>query len=225
MKRRNRYMKIFKLSLFLFITPFFFLFACQSENIDEKIYEHLEKTADHEASLQTIREQMAQLESDEHTLYTELIDEPLDDHELIKDYIIEAERLIDERKELLEAEKEQMDLSREEFIKVEELMEQIDEKKVRQSADEMYGIMMHRYELYDEWYESYILRLEREAKMYQLFLEEKIDFEEINKQVESVNETYDKAQIILDQFSEQTESYNNAKRNFYEISSLDVVVE
>src|SRR5690625_1113463 len=150
-KGRDRDMKVPNFLLFFIMPIFFLLTACQTEDIESEIYNHLEKTAEHEASLQTIREEMAQLESDEHHLYTRLIDESLDDRELIDSYVTEAKQLIDERLQLLEQEKEQMSLSKEEFLLVETLIDQIESEDVKQNAEEMYDIMIERYDIYDEW--------------------------------------------------------------------------
>ncbi|HLS20186.1 MAG TPA: YkyA family protein [Bacillota bacterium] len=218
-------MKVPNFLLAVIIVSVLLLTACQKEDIEAEIYNFLEKTATHEGTLGEVREQMASLEADEHTLYTDLIDQPFDDKEKIEQFIEKADELIDERLKLLDEENEKMILSKEEFIQIEPLIEQIETEDVKNSAQNMYDIMIERYNLYDEWYDLYILRLDREKEMYHLFLEEKINFEQINDQVVIVNETYDQAQIVLDNFSEQTKKYNDAKRNFYELSHLNVVFD
>src|SRR5690625_4492163 len=139
---RNRHMKVPNFLLAIIITFTLLLTACQKEAIEIDIYDYLEKTAAHEETLGTIREQMANLESDEHTLYTDLIDQPFDEKDKIERFIDEANELIDERLQLIEQESEQMVLSKEEFINIEPLIEQIETEEVKESATEMFDIMI-----------------------------------------------------------------------------------
>lgn len=199
--------------------------ACQSEIIDTEIYEHLEITVETEDSLQEIREEMAELEEEESELYKRLIDEPFNNNELISEYIDQANELITNRQQLLKDEYDTMQLSRERFVQIEPLIEQIEKDSAKDSAKNMYEIMIKRYDIYQEWYETYLRRLEEETVLYTFFREDKIDFDKVNEQVETVNETYDEAKIILDNFSEQTTLYNQAKIDYYKKSDLNINFE
>lgn len=218
-------MKIHNTIRVMIILAFFIITACQNDETESDIYHYLEETAVHEETLSDTRDEMAQLEDDEHHLYTDLIEQSFDDQEIIEKYVEEANQLIDERLQLVEQEKEHMERSHEEFSHIEPLIAQVANEDTQASAKDMYEIMLKRYDIYDEWYEKYVERLNHEEVLYALFLEEEFDLEKVNKQVETINETYDEAQLILDQFGEQTKKYNEAKRSFYDQSDLDIAFD
>jgi len=214
-----------KLIWFIMILFVGLVTACQKEIIDTEIYEILEETVEIEDSLQEIREEMANLEEEENELYKQLIDQPLNDLDLLAEYVEKAEKLIDQREKLLEKEHSAMTNSKEQFIQIEPLIDQIEKETAQKSAKDMYEIMLVRYDIYEEWYDAYVHRLSEEANLYALFLENKIDFEQVNEQVEVVNTTYDEAKIILNNFSEQTTTYNQAKIDYYEKSELNIAID
>src|SRR5690625_892241 len=224
-KGRDKYMRDRKLIWFIMILFVGLVTACQKEIIDTEIYEILEETVEIEDSLQEIREEMANLEEEENELYKQLIDQPLNDLDLLAEYVEKAEKLIDQREKLLEKEHSAMTNSKEQFIQIEPLIDQIEKETAQKSAKDMYEIMLVRYDIYEEWYDAYVHRLSEEANLYALFLENKIDFEQVNEQVEVVNTTYDEAKIILNNFSEQTTTYNQAKIDYYEKSELNIAID
>jgi len=218
-------MKIHNTIRVIIILTFFVITACQNDETEADIYHYLEETAIHEETLGTTRDEMAELEDDEHQLYTDLIEQSFDDQETIEKYVEEAEQLIAERLQLVNQEKEHMKRSQEEFSQIEPLINEVANEDTQASAKKMYEIMLKRYDIYDEWYEKYVERLDQEEVLYDLFLEEEFDLGKVNKQVETINQSYDEAQLILDEFSEQTKKYNEAKKAFYEQSDLNIAFD
>src|SRR5699024_6733170 len=154
-----------------------------------------------------------------------IFDLSMDDFDSIKKLSEEAISSIDKRRDKVELEKESMDASKEEFKKVKDLIGDLDDeddKKVKEKANEMYDVMMDRYDAYDDIYETYMKSLDLETEMYEMLQDEDLEQENLSNQLDKINESY---QDIIDSneaFNEYTVEYNALKKEFYEAADIDV---
>lgn len=202
-----------------------FLAACSGQSIEEKIHAHLEEAVNLEKEFKEQQSEITDLERREQEIYDEIINLGMEDFAEIEELSQEALAIIDERREKIEIERESIMNAKEEFQSIESLLENIKEDQVRSIGEEMYQIMMERYDTYDEIYKTYDLSLDLETELYNLFQDEGIEQEELNEHIESINETYEQVLDANNLFNELTKQYNNLKEEFYKKANIKVKFE
>lgn len=201
------------------------LSACNGPSTQEKMYDHLEESVHLEAEFEEIQEQIVGLEAKEQEIYNQIHDLGKDEMEEIKKLSEEAIESIKERSSLIASEKESISASQQEFEKVKELIEELDEQAMKDKAEEMYKVMMDRYEAYDQLHETYVETLEQEEALYLLFQNDELEQEELSDQITLINASYEKFLDENKNFNEATASYNVLKEEFYHVADLEVEFE
>lgn len=208
--------------LYIVIGAFIVLTACNGPSTQEEMYEHLEESVLLEAEFEEIQEQIVKLEAKEQEIYNQIHDLGKDEMEEIKKLSEEAIESIEERLSLINSERESISASREEFEKVQDLIEKLEEEAMKDKAEEMYGMMIDRYEAYDQLHKTYVDTLEQEEALYVLFQNEELKQEELSEQITIINDNYEKFLDENKKFNEATVAYNNLKEEFYDVANLDV---
>lgn len=198
------------------------LSACSGESTREMIYEHLEEAVKLEDNFAKQQEDINQLEQQEQELYAQIIDLQMNEMDKIKELSQQAIGIIEERKEKMNLEKESIDASKEEFTKIENLIEELDEEALKEKAQEMYDVMNNRYQTYDQLHQAYMNSLELEKELYELLQDENVTQEQLSTHIENINKTYEEVISKNDQFNAETVAYNDLKKEFYEMAELDV---
>lgn len=198
------------------------LSACSGESTIEMIYEHLEEAVKLEENFAKQQEDINQLEQQEQELYAQIIDLQMNEMDKIKELSQQAIGIIEERKEKMNLEKESIDASKEEFTKIENLIEELDEAALKEKAQEMYDVMSNRYQTYDQLHQAYMNSLELEKELYELLQDENVTQEQLSTHIENINKTYEEVISENDQFNAETVAYNDLKKEFYEMAELDV---
>lgn len=211
--------------LYIVLGAIIVLSACNGPSTQEKIYEHLEESVHLEAEFEEVQGQIIALEEQEQDIYNQISELGNDEFEEIKSLSEEAIDSIEERSNLIVLEKESIDASQEEFEKVEPLIEELDEQAMKEKAEEMYSMMMDRYDAYDNLHASYLDTLEHEKELYLLFQNEELGNEELSEQITAINNSYEKFLEENERFNTNTTAYNGLKEEFYDVANLDVEFE
>src|SRR5699024_1970086 len=132
-------------------------------------------------------------------------------------------KLIDQRAEKLSLEKESIDQAKEEFLKTESFIAELEDDAAKKKATEMYDKMVERFDVYDKLYQNYEASIKLEKKLYETFQQEDVEQDELKTQLDAINESYEKILKGNDQFNETTEEFNDLKKEFYEAAEIDVV--
>lgn len=201
------------------------LSACNGVSTQEKIYEHLEESVHLEAEFEELQDQIVALEEKEQDIYNQISELGKDDLEEIKKLSQDAIESVEERSNIITLEKESINASQEEFEKVKDLIDELDEEAMKKKAEEMYGVMMDRYEAYENLHTAYIETLKQEEELYLLFQSEEVEHEELSEQITMINEGYEKFLTENEKFNENTVAYNTLKEEFYDVANLDVKFE
>ncbi len=145
-----------KLKVILVLTVITFLIAaCQQDpSPEEKMYDHLEKTVELEDEFVAQQEPMTSLEEQEKKIYDQIIELGTSEMDQIQSLADDAIELINERRELLDSEKESIQAAQEEFAKVEALIDEIEGEETKEKAEQLNSTMKNRYEVYDKLYEA-----------------------------------------------------------------------
>lgn len=211
-----------KASLILFICLIGILSACSGESTEEKIHNHFEESVSLEEGFEKQQKEITDLEKQEQKLYGEIIDLGMEDFDKIKDLSQQAIKVIEQRSENIKLEKESIDASKEAFNKTEKLIEKLDDVKVKKKAEKLYKVMNDRFSAYDDLYKAYTKSLGLEKELYTMLQKEEIEQEELTDQITSINESYELVLGANEQFNEDTNNYNELKKDFYKTAEINV---
>lgn len=217
---KNKLVKVY----IIMVTISFLLVGCMGgPSPEEQIYETLEKVVSLEKNFEEQQAPLIELEKQERSLYDEILALGMKEFEKIVTLSDEALVIVNQREERLNSEYDSIKSSKEEFQNVEQYIEEIKDEKVKEEANELVSIMNQRYESYDELYTTYNEAIKLDRELYEMFKNEELTLEELEAQINSINETYEKVVAANDSFNSLTEQYNKAKVTFYKNAGLEVV--
>ncbi|MGP4106834.1 YkyA family protein [Virgibacillus sp. L01] len=199
--------------------------ACSGASTSEKIYDHLEKAVELEDTFVKQQDPIVELEKKEQEIYSQIIDLGMNEFEKIKELSKQAIKNIEKRKEKIELEKESINASKEEFTKIDGMIEDLEEEKAKKSAQEMYEVMTKRYDAYDQLYEAYSKTLKLEKDLYTMLQKKELEQETLTKHIEKVNKSYQQVIEVNKKFNELTTEYNALKEEFYTAAGIDAEYE
>ncbi|MDQ0272444.1 YkyA family protein [Cytobacillus purgationiresistens] len=193
-----------------------------NQSPEEKMFEALEKVVSAEKVFKEQQNPLVELEQQEKKLYDQIISLSMKEFEEITKLSDEALDIVDQRKNHMDKENESIEQSKAEFDKTKEIIEEIDAASLKGTANELYDIMMDRYDIHDELYGNYIAAIEYDRELYELFKQEDVTIEELENQISKINDSYEKVLKDNEQFNEKTEKYNEVKLSFYKDAGLEV---
>lgn len=200
--------------------------GCNEEeppNPAEFMYEHFEESVTIEKAVEDLQGPLTEAENNEFEWYEEMLS--LTELEEIEELAEQAIQSAEERRALMNEEKEIIDNAYEEFQLAREFVEDFEEEEVRDKAESVMAIMDERYETYQDLYDKYIETIDMDIELYTMLYEEELTVEELQEKHESVNAAYREINELNSRFNELTSEFNAAKREFYELSGLQVEFE
>src|SRR5699024_11505236 len=81
--------------------------------------------------------------------------------------------------------------ARDEFEKINPLIEKISDEKEQEITNEMYETMMSRYDAYDNVYDSYMESINVTEDLYELLKDEDFKEDEVYDVISNVNDLYE----------------------------------
>ncbi|WP_010530395.1 YkyA family protein [Lentibacillus jeotgali] len=201
------------------------LSACSGTAPSEKIYNHLEKAVELEQSFEEQQDPIVELEQEEQKIYSQIIDLSMEDFDKIKELSDKALDNIQKRKEKIDSEKESIDSSKEEFANIEDLVGDLEEGAARKNADDMYNVMMDRYDAYGKLHEAYVNSLNLEEELYTMLKKEDLKQETLSEHITKLNDSYQNVIDANKSFNELTTEYNALKKEFYKVAGIEVEYE
>lgn len=212
------------MTILLLIT--LFLSGCLNrETPTEQMYTVLEEVVESEKGFEDQQTPLVELEKQEQELYDQIISLSMKEFEEIQKLSDEALTSANQREEHMKEEKQSIDASKEEFQKVPEIIEAMEDDTLKNQAQQLYDIMMERYELHDSLYSQYTDALNNDKKLYELFKTEDLTLEQLEEQITIINESYENVLEANKKFNEKTADYNETKLSFYQDAGLDVNAE
>lgn len=211
-----------KIAIILLISGIAILSACNGASTSEEMYKHFEKAVSLESAFEKQQDDIVKLEKKEQELYSQILDLSMDKFDKIKKLAEDAIVVIEKREEKIGLEKESIDASKEEFEKVKDLIGNLEEKKAKEKANEMYDIMMKRYDTYYKLNDAYKQSLKLEKELYTMLQNEELKQETLAEQIKKINDSYKKVLEANEKFNTYTEKYNNIKKEFYDAAKIEV---
>lgn len=209
-------------SIILFLISTLFLVACSGESVEEQMYQHMEESVRLESEFVAQQEPLSELERKEQEIYQEISELSVEEFDQIKELADLAIESIEQRKELIEAELSSIENSKKEFDKIKPLVEDLDDEELKTAAIDLLDMMEERYQAYLTLHEAYQTSLDYDTELYELLKKEDLEEPEFTEQIEKVNGQY---QVIIDSngaFNDATESFNSMKREFYNLTDLNI---
>lgn len=201
------------------------LAGCSGQSTQEEMYNHLEEAVSLENDFIEQQEPLVELEEEEQSIYQEISQLSMDEFDQITTLADEALASIEERKTILDDERDSIEASKEEFDKIVPLIEDLEDEGLKEQAKAMQGAMEQRYEAYISLYDAYETSLSNDQALYELLKQEDLEEEALSSQIEKVNEQYQKVVEANDNFNNKTDEYNEKKKSFYEQSDLNISYE
>ena len=199
--------------------------GCSNKTPEEKSYDSLEELASIEKGYEEQHEPLKKLEEEDSEIYAQIIELGMKEMEEITSLSNDAIEGIKKREELMKKEKESIDDSRQQFSEFEELIGKLSDKKAKEEAEELKEIMQKRYKDYDKLYDLYLVSLDEEKTLYELFKDENTTRDQLETQIKSVNKAYTNLSEANNQYNKQTEKYNDKKISFYKTAGIEIESE
>ena len=209
-------------SIVLLLFSAFLLVACSEESTDELMYQHMEESVKLESEFVAQQQPLSELEQQEQEIYQEISELSTDDFDLITELADKAIESIEQRRVHVEAELDSIEASKTEFDKVKPLIESLEAGELKTVAIEMTELMEERYQAYLTLHEAYQTSLDYDVELYELLRTEELEEPQFTEQIEKVNTQY---QEIIDShitFNGATEAFNGIKKDFYELTDLNI---
>lgn len=214
MKKKN-------ILLYIGVSMLLLLVACSGQSTEDKIHEHLEEAVNLEQDFTDQQSVITELEEKEQDIYDDIIELSMDEFDTIKELATEAIEVIQELGEKVDLEKESLNASKEEFVKIKDLIDELEDEAVKEKTQELYDVMIQRFDAYESLNEAYVNSLNTRKDLYELVQKEDATQEELSEKVTLINSDYEKVIEENEVFNENTESFNNLKKEFYDVAGID----
>jgi hypothetical protein len=186
----------------------------------EKMYDVLESVVSAEKVFEEQQDPLVSLEKKEKDLYDQIIGLGMKQYDQIVKLSDEALKITDERKDRMEKETKSINESKKKFSEVVEIKKDLDNPELSKQADELYVIMMKRYQAHDVLYKEYMEGIKKDKELYEMFKNKNLPLSALEEQVTNLNQIYEKIYASNESFNKLTEQYNSKKLAFYKKAGL-----
>ncbi|WP_226674403.1 YkyA family protein [Rossellomorea aquimaris] len=208
---------------FILGAAIFLLMGCVGGSTpEEDLYKVLEETVAKESQYVDVQKPLQESEKKEKELYSKIMDLGMKEFDQIVKLSDEALENIDKRKEYIEKERKSMNQAKDEFARAEEYMTELDSEELKKEAKKLNETMTERYQIHDELTSSYLEALSLDKELYNMFKKKDLKMEELEKQIASINEQYEKIVEFNKDYNTKTDEFNKLKQDFYSKAELDV---
>ncbi|NRD78715.1 YkyA family protein [Bacillus sp. BRMEA1] len=187
----------------------------------DNLYTALEQVAVKEKVFEEQQKPITELEKKEKSLYDQIIKLGVKDYSQIVILSDEAIASADKREMYLEKETNSIKESEKEFQKLPEINKGLEDPSIRQLSEELYHIMIQRYNAHDELVKEYTLAIQYDKQLYGMFKNKNLPLNQLEVQVNKINEEYKKVSAANETFNKLTEQYNAKKVELYKKAGLD----
>ncbi|MGG3561366.1 YkyA family protein [Neobacillus rhizosphaerae] len=204
------------------IAVIFIISGCLAkETPEEKMYDVLEKVVNKEKVFEEQQDPLVKLEEEEKVLYDQIIKLGMKEYDQIVKLSDKALILTEKRKTLMEKETSSIKDSEKEFKKVAVIKADLDNQELSKLANDLYDIMIQRYEAHEVLYKEYTEALKNDKELYEMFKNKDIPLEDLEAKVVQLNDNYKKVFEANENFNKLTEQYNDKKLAFYKKAGLN----
>jgi uncharacterized protein YsxB (DUF464 family) len=212
----------FRLAFVLGAAIFILMGCIGGASPKENIHNVLEETVAKEKQYVEVQKPIQGLEKKEKEIYSQIMNLGMKEFDKIVKLSDEALKNISERTDYIDEERKAMKEAKETFSDLDGFITELDDEKLKDEAGKLEDTMKERYKLHQELTGSYLDALSMDKKLYELFKKKELTMEELEKQITSINEAYEKTIKLNKEFNTATEQYNKLKQGFYSAAGIEV---
>ncbi|HWO96048.1 MAG TPA: YkyA family protein [Bacillus sp. (in: firmicutes)] len=209
----------------LFMAVVLGLTACANSSPQVDIYKALEEVVASEKQFSKQQQPLVELEKQEKEKYDQIISLGMKEHKKIQSLSDEALNIVKKREQRIQQEKKSMDESKAKFKEAVELIQELEEEKYKKEAEKLIVLMNKRYDSYDTLHKQYEKAVQLDRQLYEMFKKDDVKLGELEKQITTINKTYEEIMKANEEFNQLTKQYNQAKVTLYKKAGLEVVKE
>jgi predicted phage tail protein len=207
----------------IFGVAIFVLMGCVGgSSPQENIHKVLEETVAMEKQYVEVQKPLQSLEEKEKEIYSEIMNLGMKEFDKIVKLSDDALKNISERTDYIEKERKAMKEAKEKFSNLDEFITKLEDKKLKNEAGKLEETMTDRYQLHEKLTASYLDALSQDKELYELFKKKELTMEELEKQITSINEAYEKTLKLNNEYNSKTEQFNKLKQGFYSTAGIEV---
>nr|WP_281381375.1 YkyA family protein [Geomicrobium halophilum] len=155
---------------------------------EQRMQTHVEQTVELEEGFQEQQEPLLAAEEAERERFEEMMERGLNERDENEALVSEAIQYVEERKKRMEAERKSLKAAYEEFQKGAAYVHEIEDEDVEEQAMILVEVMEKRYEVHSALYEAYIQAASLDRELYEMFLEEEVDFGDLEEQINLIKQ-------------------------------------
>jgi len=196
------------------------LSGCNDRKPDKQAFNYLEKAAKEEEGFNKEQKPLLKEEKKEQSLYNKIMALDTKDAKKIKSYSDEALSSLDKRQKMIDDENKSLTSAYKTFKKAVPYMKEIKKEKAAKSVQQLIDNMKKRYTAFQSLYKSYQSSITADKKLFTLLKDKNVKTEDLQKQLQTVNQTYQKIEENKKAFNAYTETFNDEKQVFYKIIGM-----
>ncbi|KKE80113.1 YkyA family protein [Oceanobacillus caeni] len=209
--------RLIVLTIVLFFS--FFLTGCSSdERQATNIHKIMEESAEFEKDFAANEKELNETRKNAQLVYNDLISLDINDKDIIKQKIEEANTYMKKQQALLVEAEENFQKAYKESVTIEENIKKIKDEKQRKQASKLITIMNERKKLMDTFFKDYHENLEIQHRFYEYMEDENFDLKKLDEQINDINEHSQEMGEIIQQFNQYTKQFVQAKNDYYQMN-------
>jgi predicted phage tail protein len=212
----------FRFAIILGVAIFVLMGCVGGSSPQENIHKVLEETVAQEKQYVEVQKPLQGLEEKEKEIYSEIMNLGMKEFDKIVKLSDDALKNISERTDYIEKERKAMKEAKEKFSNLDEYITKLEDEKLKDEAGKLEEIMKDRYQLHEKLTASYLDALSQDKELYELFKKKELTMEELEKQITSINEAYEKTIKLNNEYNTKTEQFNKLKQGFYSTAGIEV---
>jgi uncharacterized protein YsxB (DUF464 family) len=212
----------FRFAIILGVAIFVLMGCVGGSSPQENIHKVLEETVAKEKQYVEVQKPLQSLEEKEKEIYSEIMNLGMKEFDKIVKLSDDALKNISERTDYIEKERKAMKEAKEKFSNLDEFITKLEDKKLKDEAGKLEETMTDRYQLHEKLTASYLNALSQDKELYELFKKKELTMEELEKQITSINEAYEKTIKLNNEYNSKTEQFNKLKQGFYSTAGIEV---
>jgi uncharacterized protein YsxB (DUF464 family) len=212
----------FRFAIILGVAIFVLMGCVGGSSPQENIHKVLEETVAKEKQYVEVQKPLQNLEEKEKEIYSEIMNLGMKEFDKIVKLSDDALKNISERTDYIEKERKAMKEAKEKFSNLDEFITKLEDKKLKDEAGKLEETMTDRYQLHEKLTASYLDALSQDKELYELFKKKELTMEELEKQITSINEAYEKTIKLNNEYNSKTEQFNKLKQGFYSTAGIEV---
>jgi uncharacterized protein YsxB (DUF464 family) len=212
----------FRFAIILGVAIFVLMGCVGGSSPQENIHKVLEETVAKEKQYVEVQKPLQSLEEKEKEIYSEIMNLGMKEFDKIVKLSDDALKNISERTDYIEKERKSMKEAKEKFSNLDEFITKLEDKKLKDEAGKLEETMTDRYQLHEKLTASYLDALSQDKELYELFKKKELTMEELEKQITSINEAYEKTIKLNNEYNSKTEQFNKLKQGFYSTAGIEV---